>query len=115
MSEIRFSYNPFSKDFIDCDSQSHSIALYNKGKQKLFDEYIRGIILGNVLYLRTYYPFENLDELNLTELNQCSRALLTKSLSELLDKIKEVYSLENLEIKYNVTNDLLTGKGLANI
>ena len=57
MTEIRFSYNPFTKNYIESGC-SHAVALYNKGKQKQFDEYIRGIILDDVLYLRTYYPFD---------------------------------------------------------
>lgn len=114
MSEIRFSYNPFTKDFLHCDT-SHSVALYNKGKQKLFDEYIRGIVVGNKLYLRTYYPFEDISNLSLTALNQTSRELLEQYLEVVLKEVKREYNLQDLEIVYNASNDLLTGKGLANI
>lgn len=111
MSEIRFSYNPFTKDLIESDT-SHSFAIYNKGKQKQFDEYIRAIILDDVLFLRTYYPFDNLSELTLTQLKQHSKELLDRYLPDLLEHISEH---EIKEIKFNVENDLLTGIGLANI
>lgn len=112
MSEIRFSYNPFTKDYIKSDC-SHSIAIYNKGKQKQFDEYIRGIILNNVLYLRTYYPFNNLSELSLIQLRQKSRELLEHYQEDILKKIRATCYITS--IKYNVDNDLLKGIGLANI
>lgn len=109
MTEIRFSYNPFTKNYIESGC-SHAVALYNKGKQKQFDEYIRGIILDDVLYLRTYYPFD-LSSLSLVELHQKSRQLLDQYLPEIL----KVISIEPKEIKFNVENDLLKGIGLANI
>ena len=64
MAEIRFSYNPFTKEYIESDS-SHSITIHNKGKTKQFDDYIRGIIVDNKLYLRLYYPFNDLENLSL--------------------------------------------------
>jgi len=110
MSEIRFSYNPFTKDYIE-SGVSHSIAIYNKGKQKQFDEYIRGIILDDTLYLRLYYPFEDITEQTITEVKQKSYALLGDFLPQILTKLE----LSFKEIHYNVENDLLEGIGLANI
>lgn len=112
--EIRFSYNPFTNDFIKC-TQSHSHALHNEGKQKLFDEYIRGIIIGDTLYLRTYYPFNDLSDLNLTQLNQRSRQLLEQSRSKINLLVLKEYKIAVKEIKFNVENDLLKGIGLAKI
>lgn len=114
MTEIRFSYNPFTNDFIASDS-SHSIAIANKGKQKLFDEYIRGIILDDVLYLRLYYPFIDLSDLSLIDLKQRSRQLLEYNRSKIKLLILKEYKIEIKEIKFNVENDLLKGIGLANI
>jgi len=114
MSEIRFSYNPFTNDFIESDS-SHAVAIYNKGNQKRFDEYIRGIIVGETLYLRTYYPFEFTDGLSVTELRQKSFELLEYYKRKILFIVEE-YDLGKIDdIKFNVENDLLTGIGLANI
>ena len=113
MTETRFSYNPFTKDYIE-SSSSHSVAIYNKGKQKQFDEYIRGILYNNILYLRTYYPFDNLSELSLTELHQKSRQLLEQYYKEILVIIKQNYAYVD-QVKFNVENDLLEGIGLANI
>jgi len=114
MTEIRFSYNPFTEEFIE-SNVSHSIAIYNQGKQKQFDEFIRGIILNGVLYLRLYYPFDNLSDLSLTELKQSSRELLELNQLRLVSIIYSKYQLEITEIKFNVENDLLKGIGLANI
>ena len=114
MVEKRFSYNPFTCDYVESDS-SHSIALYNRGKQKQFDEYIRGIILDNVLYLRLYYPFDDLGELSIVQLKQKSRELLENYKDKILFILEE-NGINNISsIKYNVENDLLTGIGLANI
>ena len=111
MTEIRFSYNPFTKNYIE-GGLVHSLEIYSRGKQKQFDEYIRGIIIENKLYLRLYYPFNDLDELDLIQLKQRSRELLENYTDELLRQLRG--HLIN-EIVYNVENDLLTGIGLANI
>jgi len=114
MSEIRFSYNPFTKDYIESDT-SHAVAIYNKGKQKQFDEYVRGIIFSNTLYLRLYYPFEDLPELSLVELKQRSRELLEKYKKEILQILKNKKVCAIVGIQFNVENDLLEGIGLANV
>jgi len=114
MSEKRFSYNPFSKDYVE-GGTSHSIALYNRGKQKQFDEYIRGILLDGILYLRLYYPFDDLGELSAVELQQRSRELLEKYREEILFTLDRNNINYIVEIKYNVKNDLLAGVGLANV
>lgn len=114
MTEIRFSYNPFIKDFIESDT-SHTVAIYNKGKQKQFDEYIRGIILDGVLYLRLYFPFPLGDEIGIVDLKQKSRELLDYYTDSILDLIKKELDFIPKEIKYNVENDLLSGLGLANV
>lgn len=114
MLEIRFSYNPFTKEFIECNC-SHALSIYNKGKTDKFDEYIRGIILGNTLYLRLYYPFDDLSELSLIELKQKSRELLESYYMDIAVALWVKYKFRPNDIEYNVENDLLTGIGLANI
>lgn len=111
MTEIRFSYNPFTKDYIE-GGVSHSADIYNRGKTKEFDQYIRGIILDNVLYLRLFYPFNDIDELDLIELKQKSRELLESFKDDLVSQLR---GTRIAEIRYNVENDLLSGIGLANI
>lgn len=111
MSEKRFSYNPFTKEYIE-GGVSHSSAIYNKGRQKEFDQYIRGIILDNVLYLRLFYPFNDIGDLDLIELKQKSRELLESFKDDLVSQLR---GTRISEIKYNVDNDLLSGVGLANI
>lgn len=114
MSEKRFSYNPFKVDFIECN-ECHSLALYNKGLQKQFDEYIRGIIINKTLFLRTYYPFDDLNELTITELRNKSRTLLETELHNVLKLIRKRYNLTVDKIIFNADNDLLKGERLANI
>jgi hypothetical protein len=114
MTEKRFSYNPFTKKLLHC-TQSHSLTLYNIGKQKDFDQYIRGIIVGNKLYLRTFYPFDDIDVLKLYQLNQRSRTILEQFKDELLAVLEKEYAFKPSVIKFNVDNDLLKGIGLANI
>ena len=106
--EIRFSYNPDHNDFIDCPT-CHSTALYNKGKQKDFDKYIRGILLDGILYLRLFYPYDNIEELNIVQLQKHSRELLSFYLRDILKKIKEHYEIIPEKIVYNAVNDLLKG------
>ena len=114
MIEYRVSYNPYTKDYIS-GNQSHSEQIYNRGRQKAFDEYIRGIILEDVLYLRVYYPFNNLDELTRDKLYQASYTLLKTNTRGILALIKDKENITIKDIRYNVTNDLLTDLNLANI
>lgn len=109
MSEKRFSYNPFTKDFIE-GGESHAVAIYNKGKQKQFDEYIRGIVHNKILYLRTYYPFTDFPS-DSVELNRKSAELLESYEGEILKLLSD----DIRAIFYNAENDLLAGKGLANV
>lgn len=111
--ETRYNYNPFTKDFHYCN-QSHSISLYNKGRQKQFDEYIRLIIVENTLYIRLYYPFDDLDSLSLVELKQKSYKLIKQYEDAILKEFKKV-NITIDSIEYNVENDLLKGLKLANI
>lgn len=89
--------------------------MYNKGKQKAFDEYIRGIILDNVLYLRVYYPYDDIANLTSDKLYQASYTLLKDNTKDILALIKGKENLTIKDVQYNVTNDLLTGLNLANI
>ena len=114
MTEIRFSYNPFTKDFIE-STVCHAIAIANKGKTKSFDEYIRGIIIDDVLYLRTYFPFPISHGISVIELRQKSRELLESFRAEILGVLSYQYKYVTTDIVYNAENDLLEGIGLANI
>jgi hypothetical protein len=114
MSEYRVSYNPYTKDYIS-GQQGHVEQIYNRGRQKVFDDYIRGIILDDVLYLRIYYPYNNIDELTRDKLYQASYTLLKDNTRDILALIKDKENITINDVKYNVTNDLLTGLNLANI
>jgi hypothetical protein len=112
MNEYRISYNPFTKDYISGFSP-HSIQLYNRGRQLSFDEYIRGIILDNVLYLRLYYPFQDLENKTLPEVNKASLKLLKENIPPILALIKNKDNITIESIRYNVINDLLSGLKLT--
>ena len=114
MSEYRISYNPFTGDYIS-GSQSHSIQLYNRGRQSQFDDYIRGIILDNVLYLRVYYPFSDLQDREYQDILSASNKLLQDNTSAILALIKDKENITIKDIRYNVTNDILSGLKLCNI
>lgn len=106
MIETRFAYNPKTKHFLNCDT-CHSTALYNEGKQKLFDLYIRGIIIDKTLYLRTYYPLEDINEKDLEDIKEKSFNWLFDNKDIILTNIKKIYDIKIKTIKYNMDNDLL--------
>jgi len=114
MIEKRFSYNPFTSNYIS-GYESHTLQLYNQGKQACFDEYIRGIIVNNTLYLRVYYPFKDIDTLTRDKLFSSSLKLLKANIQPILTHIKQDYNIPIHKIEYNVTNDLLLGLKLCNI
>lgn len=114
MLEYRINYNPFTKNYI-AGNQSHTIQLYNKGKQKSFNDYIRGIIIDNTLYLRLYYPFNDIDNLTSDKLYRLSYNLLKENERDILQAIKNHEKIIITKILYNVNNDLLKDLKLANI
>ena len=103
--ELRINYNPFKKHYIS-GNESHTIQIYNKGKQKEFEEYIRGIILDNILYLRIYYPYNDIEELTKDKLYQASFTLCNEYKKTILSCIKKHDNLIINDIKFNYTNDL---------
>ena len=115
MSEIRFSYHPKKKlllvsDFAEC----HGDTIAKKGKKLPFDEFIRGIITDKGLYLRIYYPLNDLEKKTLEELE-------AYSFDRLFDELKPIRKALKLsgvkcpgKVFYNVTNEALRGI-IANI
>ena len=114
MNEYRISYNPYTNEYISGQA-SHAIQLYNKGRQAAYDDFIRGIILDDVLYLRVYYPFKDLENLTSDKLYRASLALLQANTKAILEVIKDKENITIKDIRYNVDNDLLRGLNLANI
>jgi len=114
MIEYKILYNPYTRDYIS-GNQSHSLQLYNQGKQACFDDYIRGIILDDVLYLRVYYPFKDLQDKDLEYILLASKKLLKDNTRAILALIKHKENIPINKIEYNVTNDLLSGLKLCNI
>jgi len=106
--EKRFCFEPFKKVFFDC-KESHVTEINNRKLQKKFDTFIRGIIKDNTLYLRVFYPFENINELTYKELIQHSNTLLKENLKGIKSVIKKEYKLTQKIIKLSVTNTDLKG------
>lgn len=98
----RFFYNPYNRDVFFFNT-SH-VNYYHNNKMLLpFDEYIRGLIRANTLYLRVYYPFNNIDELTYNELMNKSNKLLNYHLKGILQALKHK-GIIPLKTILNVTN-----------
>lgn len=102
MFEKRFSYEPFKNQFLEC-GVSHT----GKTPVKTYDQYIRGILSNGTLYLRVYYPFDNLSELTYDNLMRKSHLLLNQYKADVLKEVKKHYGLTPDNVILNVTNDNL--------
>lgn len=98
----RFFYNPNNEELI-LFNQSHVSYYHNKKLKVPFDDYIRGIIQDNALYLRCYYPFADLDDFTYTELMKKSGMLLNHNLKGILQALKNVQVTPS-KIILNVSN-----------
>jgi hypothetical protein len=109
MQEIKFSYNPFNKEFIKSAYGFHASDL--RGKD--FKSYIRGAIIEGVLYLRAFYPFEpgNLEAESLQSLYNKSAKLLEQFRPELLKAIKKNIGANISSVVFNADKDL-KGQGV---
>lgn len=106
----RLFYNP-DKNKIYIFECSH-VEFFHNNKEKLnnsFDSCIRGIIADNVLYLRLYYPYNDITEKCFTDIKQASFSLLKESKEDILQALKN----ENekiTDIIFNVSNEDLKNK-----
>jgi hypothetical protein len=100
---IKLFYNPYNGN-IFLFSNSHTIYYHNKKLELPFDEYIRGLIKDDILYLRIYYPYNNIDELTYNELMNKSNKLLNYHLKGILQALKHK-GLIPKDIILNVTNE----------
>jgi hypothetical protein len=109
-TELKFSYNPFTKEFIKSAYNCHSADLQGKN----FNEFIRGAIIKNKVYLRAYYPYcqDDIKDINLKELYEKSRKILLQFKKELLKTLEKNMNININEITYNADKDLL-GLGIS--
>ena len=108
---IKFCYNPSTRHFIDCGSYSdHATRLYNAGQQKSFDKFIRGIVDGDCLYLRTFYPagvdFYD-DNLTVDKINRVSLYYLKENERGIIALVLRRYGIKIARIIFNAENGLL--------
>ena len=101
--ETRFFYNPFTGKFFNCEYSSHVNYYHNKKLKHSFDEYIRGIIKDNKLFLRVYYPFDDIDILSHDEIMKKSFSLLTEFTNDIIKALKKENIKPN-KIFLNVSN-----------
>ena len=101
---IRFFYNPNNGQFLNCDNSEHAIYYHNKKLSLPFDYYIRGIIKEDKLFLRVYYPFKDIDNLNYNELMNKSFLLLSEYKENILKVLKNEGFIIN-ECILNCTNE----------
>jgi len=111
----KFCYNPYSKTFFDCGYNDHAITLYKAGEQKAFDQYIRGIILENVVYLRLYWPFSMDEGMTIDKLNKLSHDLLQAEKTAILQAVKENLNIVPGRIVYNADNEVFQALGIRYI
>ena len=105
--EKRFFYNIDNKH-IDIFSYSH-VEYYHNHREvytKPFDYYLRGIIKDNILYLRVFYPYNNIDYLSNSELIKKSFDLLTLFKKDVMLQLSK-HDIKIKDIKLNVTNEAL--------
>jgi len=95
-------------------SESHACYIANNKKtlHKDFDYYIRGVIEGNRLFLRLYYPYNDIDERTFTEIKQASNILLSEVQADIIKELKK-HDIEISETVKNVSNEDL--KSLLNV
>lgn len=107
--EIKFSYNPFTKEFIQSRFCLHASDL----RGKTFKDYIRGVIFGKVLYLRAFYPFDpaDLQGESLESLYSKSARLLKEYEPELLKAVRRYLKIKISRLVINADQDL---KGKTN-
>jgi len=106
----RFFYDIDKKKIYIFDSSHACYFANNKAKLKNgFDGYIRGIIENNILYLRLFYPYDNIDEKSFTYIKQVSFTILKQAQADILEVLKN----EGINISdsfLNVDNELLKEK-----
>jgi hypothetical protein len=80
----------------------------HKGKELSldFDDYIRGIVKNNILYLRVYYPYADIQELSFETLIEKSNALLGLY-QEAIIKALDAQGVTIDGIRLSVTNENL--------
>jgi hypothetical protein len=99
---LKFNYNPFNEVFFDC-SCNHTEAIYNYYKNpgnacNEFDNFVRGIIKDDILYLRLYYPFNDIENLLYQDIQKKSLLLLKDYKKAILRLIKKHYNINYLKI-----------------
>lgn len=105
---LRYLYDPFTKALIKCGESGHGIYLDKRGKRKNLDEYMRVMLIKNILYIRTFYPFDDITELNDRELKKKSIDSCNYFIKDILNQFKKIGIIPDKAV-YNVEKDLIKG------
>ena len=103
----RFFYNP-DNGKLDLFNNSH-VEYYHNNKEKFslpFDNYIRGVIKEDILFLRVYYPYEDIDTLSFEALIDKSNALLGLYQKAIVKALK-LQGVKINHVSFSCTNEEL--------
>lgn len=106
----RIFFNP-DKNKLSIFEASHVEYFHNHKKElnNNFDSCIRGIIADNALYLRLYYPYNDINEKSFIDIKQASFSLLKASETDILKGLK-AESIIIKEVFLNVSNQDIKDK-----
>jgi hypothetical protein len=103
MTNLKVAYNPFNKTFIECCG-THAESLPTAS----FYDYIRGAIIEGELFLRCFYPFEDLPDIDLLTLYRRSEKYCKEHVQALNIEILNRYNISISAVHYNADKDLKT-------
>jgi hypothetical protein len=108
--ETRFSFHPVKKILlVSSCGELHADTIRKEGKRLPFDSWIRGIIAGNKVYFRTFYPDADIDEMDGESIRKTSFSLTFDALKNIKEALHKAKIKTPSKVAYNVTNDDLRG------
>ena len=106
MSEKRFFYDIDKGKLYNCLKASHAEYYHNAKLKNSFDDYIRLILANDTVFIRVFYPYNDINQLNYKALMAKSRQLITLFKKDIVKALKKQEIYFN-KIKINATNETL--------
>jgi len=100
----RFFYDIDNGKLYNCFNASHVEYYHNKKLSKSFDDYIRLIIANDVLFIRVFYPYKDIQELTYNQLIKKSGQLIALFKKDIVKTLKR-QNFYFKQVKINVTNE----------
>ena len=108
--EIKFSYHPGKKVLLLSDlGENHADTIHKRGKGLPFDEFIRGIITEKTVFLRSFYPWHDINERSADYINKQSFDLLFDNKKAVFQALKKAGVKFPRKVAYNTINADLRG------